>query len=111
MDTIRRFPCWLPKSLNDPRASAVSCEVVFTAHMSTHMSTHMNTQRSTHMSTFHIFNSMLSDKYIFKIKSAMSTTFAENNPKFSDSKQRDGKGNTEEGGPTLRLRLECSKAF
>ena len=54
---------------------------------------------------------MLSDKYIFKIKSAMSTTLAENNPKFSDSKQRDGRGNTEEGGPpTLRLRLECSKA-
>ena len=54
---------------------------------------------------------MLSDKYIFKIKSAMSTTLAENNPKFSDSKQREGKGNTEEGGPpTLRLRLECSKA-
>ena len=54
---------------------------------------------------------MLSDKYIFKIKSAMSTTLAENNPKFSDSKQRDGKGNTAECGPTLRLGLECSKAF
>ena len=70
--------------------------------MNTHMSKHRSTRRK-----YHRFKFKSSDKYIFRIKSA---TFAENIPKFSDSKQRNGKGNTEEGGPTLQLRVECSKA-
>ena len=77
-----------------------------------HEHTHEYTEEYTHFNfrKYHQFNAKSSDEYIFRIKSAMSNMFAENNPKFSDSKQRDVRGNTEEGGPTLRLRLECSKA-